>query len=1482
MMLNLLSRVFQVAVTPVLWLSLTAAFVAVIVMIFRRILRSRIPHQALCVLWLIVFARLLLPVSIETPFSLVPSNITNQIYQTEQESEAEPQLSAAIPESPEPVEPNHTQPVPDPAVSDPVSQPQIPATSNPISSLPAASSPVVSQPENPVVSDPVVLEPQPTVPPVIEDEPALSEKEVRTRSGQAIAASVWLLGVAAMLVSGIVSYGKLRRQVYDAIRAEDGVWEHPLLRSPFILGLFRPKIYLPMGIAGPARQFILHHERAHLRRWDHVVKPICWLALTIHWFNPFAWGAFLLMSRDIEAACDESVIRKLGSEIKADYSATLLALATDKRFPAPSPLSFGEGDAEERIKNVLKFKKPVLWVSIGAAVVAAIAAVCLLTNQSPRSLDSFYPLAEWETAETVTAYFPKNEFPEDPEKVELSAEAAAEMTKAFHKYRYWRELSHLIPDNRIGWYDSLWKVCYQFENGSKITLNYSASGTLVVYHHSGLLPDGSAVNRRDRHYTVDGAEQFTAEILGIIMREFELASVEPDLSAYATMEDYPGLYFLEEPSSTVGTKVTAYKLIDGELMLVGGYEEHLANNFTVLIGPDGVEQPIFKSPDEVYAMFEEMLNEACGKITPSGPDLSEYTTEPDYPGLYFKKETNFQGGEKVTAYELVSNQLILVARYQEYPEYSYCGIAGPDGREQHVYAGASKAYDMFEDYLEEALDLSPQMHPFVLPDNAVLLGSLPEHELYLYQPKGSIRPVLYYQGREMQLTDVVMDTWLPLEFYPGDRDQDGITEIMIWFNQGHGTGFYEDGLLVCRLSEGELVVDIHDWSDLAEQFNSANSFSYDPQTHKLSVTYMGMTAQAEVPEYLYDLNWDSYGTAAVVNGDQVWYKVTGFDRATLTFMPALSNGDPVATYVGIELQCMLRYTGSKWAIEKELHLKDAALAGMPMELVTPATIPSNPEEYYLVAEVPEQNIRLYARNSGSEVLLVKDDLWKTYERRTHIEELVLPQVWYKSGSQWVTDTLYAISQIRNDGAFYVEELASYQFYNGDLSKWADDVYDWGFKAEDFNRNNTVVYDAETNTFAMTYKGRTYYTQPVGDFPASVNLPDGFTGVALITGHHVDYELKYTEYGTPSVSVTVKAALGFNSEGSFDENRIWQSADGYYEQSVGQIGITIIFYPGMQLGGFYYSDIHLKAGYEFPGLATTDRSETLWQDVIQNRIDAGFGDFYVIREDGTLVMWGEPDGAIEGSFLDDGYTVDDPLVLMENVVYVDANGEGSVFAIDENGTLWGMGGEADHDAPNIPLRIAENVAKVECGQYGDMFLMRDGTLWEGSGMLPALAKKEISGVTYNKVADDIVDVSYEGFGTGSAVTADGELWVWTYPDVPPQKLADDAARVFGYRMFVTTDGKLKFWSYNYEEGTYSVSEALLSDVEYAVGSFFGASYAVRADGTLWEIGSSGVKNIMDDVTSVASGEQETVVMKSDGSLWSISEDGDITQIASGRR
>ena len=348
-MIDMLTTLFG-ALSPLWEMSLTAAYAAAIVALLRLVLKKRAPKQVLCLLWLVVFARLLVPVSLESPLSIVPN--ARQVQQLTGEAPAPPGKDGEHTVSIQPTGQSPTQ------AYDPNQNPSVvwPYGSN----------------ENPFVQDGAGTDPALPVPASLELPAPFPWR--------AILAGVWLAGALAMGGYGLMSCLRLKRRLYDAIRAQDGAWEHPDLTSPFILGVFRPKIYLPAGLYGRSRQFILCHERAHLRRCDHIVKPVCWLALALHWFNPLVWMAFLLMGRDIEAACDEAVIRQLGPQVKADYSATLLSLATSGRVPAPCPLAFDEGNAKGRIKNVLRYRRPAVWIVAASAIVAALAAVCLLTD----------------------------------------------------------------------------------------------------------------------------------------------------------------------------------------------------------------------------------------------------------------------------------------------------------------------------------------------------------------------------------------------------------------------------------------------------------------------------------------------------------------------------------------------------------------------------------------------------------------------------------------------------------------------------------------------------------------------------------------------------------------------------------------------------------------------------------------------------------------------------------------------------------------------------------------------------------------------------------------------------------------------------------------------------------------------------------------------------------------------------------------------
>ena len=346
-LLNSLSRAL-----PLLGeMSLTAAYVAAVVAVLRLILKKRAPKQVLCLLWLVVFARLLIPANLESPLSILPDQEQVQAIQDLPAM----LMQTALVENPgqNPAQgqnPAHNQDKTGGTAAGPVSQGNV-----------KPDAPALSLPDG-------------TPPSAPRDQPQAGFP------WRALLAGVWLAGALVMGLYGLGSYLGLKRRLFDAIRSQDGAWEHPAVRSPFILGIIRPKIYLPAGLGGQSRQFILCHERAHLRRLDHIVKPLCWTALAIHWFNPAVWAAFLLMSRDIEAACDEAVIRRLGPKVKADYSATLLALATGGRMPAPCPLAFDEGNAKGRIQNVLRYRRPTLWIVVVSVIMAIMAAVCLLTD----------------------------------------------------------------------------------------------------------------------------------------------------------------------------------------------------------------------------------------------------------------------------------------------------------------------------------------------------------------------------------------------------------------------------------------------------------------------------------------------------------------------------------------------------------------------------------------------------------------------------------------------------------------------------------------------------------------------------------------------------------------------------------------------------------------------------------------------------------------------------------------------------------------------------------------------------------------------------------------------------------------------------------------------------------------------------------------------------------------------------------------------
>lgn len=191
---------------------------------------------------------------------------------------------------------------------------------------------------------------------------------------------LWLAGMAALLVHALVSAGKLKRKLATAILLRDNIYESEFVDSPFVFGVVKPNIYLPMHMDEGTAAYVIAHEHAHLARRDHWWKVLGYLVLALHWFNPLVWVAYILFCRDIELACDEKVVKGLDGAARADYSQALLSCAAPKRAVAACPLAFGEGNIKTRVKSALHYKKPAFWVAAVAVLAVVIVAVCFLTN----------------------------------------------------------------------------------------------------------------------------------------------------------------------------------------------------------------------------------------------------------------------------------------------------------------------------------------------------------------------------------------------------------------------------------------------------------------------------------------------------------------------------------------------------------------------------------------------------------------------------------------------------------------------------------------------------------------------------------------------------------------------------------------------------------------------------------------------------------------------------------------------------------------------------------------------------------------------------------------------------------------------------------------------------------------------------------------------------------------------------------------------
>lgn len=232
-------------------------------------------------------------------------------------------------------------------------------------------------------------------------EPVQVEEPEHTRLDlMTVASYVWLAGTGIMIAYSVIQYVRLRLKLIGAMAYRGNVYRADYIDTPFVMGILSPKIYLPSDVPTNERKYIIAHERHHISRFDHIIKLLAYSALCIHWFNPLVWAAFILAGKDMEMSCDEAVIRKMGSQIRADYSASLLRLATHKKIIAGMPLAFGEGDTKGRVMNMAKWKKPKLWVSIVCFVLCGTILVACAVN--PKTVASSADMNSTEITGEIT------------------------------------------------------------------------------------------------------------------------------------------------------------------------------------------------------------------------------------------------------------------------------------------------------------------------------------------------------------------------------------------------------------------------------------------------------------------------------------------------------------------------------------------------------------------------------------------------------------------------------------------------------------------------------------------------------------------------------------------------------------------------------------------------------------------------------------------------------------------------------------------------------------------------------------------------------------------------------------------------------------------------------------------------------------------------------------------------------------------------
>ena len=355
-------------------MSIAAGWLILAVIVLRLLLKKA-PKSLVCILWAVVAIRLLCPFSVESSFSLIPSAET---------------LSPAV-----------------------VRYAAKPAIDSGISFIDHTLNPIIGESFAPDIGA------------------SVNPLQIWVYLGSIL----WIIGLLGLLGYALVSFIRIHVKVREAVPLWDNIWICDAVKSPFILGIIRPRIYLSSGMEGEQMGYVLAHEQAHLKRRDHWWKPLGFLLLSVYWYHPLVWVAYVLLCRDIEIACDEKVIKDMDMNRKKAYSNALVACSTQRSMILACPLAFGEVGVKERVKAVLNYRKPAFWLIAAAILACAVVTVCFLTNPEQQIIDNGFDLVEEIPSDSNNMVLATEENPDSTEMIADSMKLEYSDTSALSEGR---------------------------------------------------------------------------------------------------------------------------------------------------------------------------------------------------------------------------------------------------------------------------------------------------------------------------------------------------------------------------------------------------------------------------------------------------------------------------------------------------------------------------------------------------------------------------------------------------------------------------------------------------------------------------------------------------------------------------------------------------------------------------------------------------------------------------------------------------------------------------------------------------------------------------------------------------------------------------------------------------------------------------------------------------------------------------------------